>query len=66
MLDGIGEVEGRTVEAGFRQGAVEELARGADEGPALEILPVARLLADQHHRRSPRAFAKHGLGRGLP
>ena len=34
--------------------AVEQLARRADERMAGEILGVARLLADEHHRRRAR------------
>ena len=38
------------VEADRRQDAVEQLARAADEGQALDVLVAARRLADQHQR----------------
>ena len=50
------------VDAGLREGAVEQLAGRADERAAGEILLVARLLADEHDARVERAFAEHGLG----
>ena len=66
MLDGVGDVDSRAVEIGFGHRAVEQLAGRADEGAAGEVLLVARLLADEHDASVGRAFAEHGLGRGLP
>src|SRR5439155_22417391 len=45
------------------EAAVEELAGAADKGMPGEILAVARLFADKHHRRPLGALAKDGLRR---
>ena len=45
---------------------VEHAARGADEGVALDVLVVARLLADEHEMRAARPLAEDGLRRLPP
>src|SRR3546814_8434213 len=42
---------------------VEQAAGGADEGPALYILLIARLFAHQHDARRRRPLARHPLRR---
>jgi len=65
VLHRVGDVEPVAAPAEFLQGAVEHPARRPDEGPPLEILAIARLLADQHQLRPRRAFPPHRLGGGL-
>ena len=47
VLDCIGDIDVAALDAGFRHSAVEELAGGSHEGPALPVFLVARLLADK-------------------
>jgi hypothetical protein len=65
MLDRIGDVDGRAVEAGRFERAVEHLSGRTDEGATLQIFLIARLLAHEHQVRVGRTFAKHGLRRVL-
>ena len=62
MLDRVGDVGALPVDAGLGQRAVEELAGGADERAAGQILLVAGLLADEQDAGVERAFAEHRLG----
>src|SRR6185369_777421 len=66
VLHRVGDVVAHPRDAGVLERAVEELARGADEGLAGEILAVAGLLADEHDPRLRRALAEHGLRRVAP
>jgi len=66
VLDGVGHVDAAARDAGGLQALVEDAAGGSDERLALDVLAVAGLLADQHHRGLPRAVAEHGLRRVLP
>ena len=61
MLHRVGDVSAGPVEAGFFQCFVEYLSRRSNEWLAGEVFLVARLFADEHHRRIARAFAEHGL-----
>ena len=63
MLDGVGDVRVALAHARFRHQLPQQPPRRADERSTFLILDVARLLADQHQRRMPRALAGHGLGR---
>ena len=45
---------------------IENVPCRADERAPGEILPVTRLLADEHHLRRSRAFAEYGLGSVAP
>ena len=47
VFDGIGDVNTMPVDARIGHGPVEQLPRGPDEGAALPVLLVSRLLADQ-------------------
>ena len=49
VLDDIGDVDLRAVDARRFECLVEHAAGGADEGKALLVLLVAGLLADEHH-----------------
>ena len=51
MLHRVGDVDARAVDAGFGERAVEHLPGRSDEGLAGQIFLIARLLADEHHRR---------------
>jgi hypothetical protein len=62
VLDGVGHVGGLGVDAGALQPLVENPPGRADEGVPGHILAVSGLLAHQHDRRPPGAFAHHGLG----
>ena len=66
VLDSVRHVELPAVDARVGQRAVQDSAGRADERPALEVLTVARLLADQHDRRARAAFAEHRLRGVLP
>ena len=66
VLDGIRDVRRRAVDARLDERVVEDSPRRADERLAGPVLLVARLLADQHHLRSRRALAEHGLGPNFP
>ena len=57
VAHGVGQIELGAVDAGLGQGLVEQLAGGADERQAGQVLAVAGLLADQHQRRPQRAGA---------
>src|SRR3546814_9525339 len=63
MLDRIGEEEPAAVEPGLCDRLVEQAAGGADEGPALYILLIARLFAHQHDARRRRPLARPPLRR---
>jgi len=58
VLDGIGDVDVASVEAGVRHRPLQELAGGAHERPALPVFLVAGLLADEGDRSADRAFAQ--------
>ena len=66
VLDRVGDVDLRPVDAGRFERLIENLPCRADERAPGEILPVAWLLADEHHLRRSRAFAEHGLGSVAP
>ena len=55
----------RAVDAGLGERPVEELAGGADEGAALEVLLVAGLLADEGDGGADRTLAEDGAGAAL-
>ena len=63
MLDRVGDVQRVARPAQFLQRAIHQLAGRPDEGVALTVFLIARLLTDQHQRRAQRPFAPHGLGR---
>ncbi len=65
MLDGIGDVDSRALDAGRLERRIEDLAGGTDEGTPGQILLIARLLADQHHMSVGRTLAEYSLGRVL-
>ena len=66
VLDGVGDVDARCARCRPRpMRAVEELAGGADEGAALEVFLVARLLADEGDGGADRPLAEHGAGTAL-
>jgi hypothetical protein len=52
-----------TIDADDVEHRVEQSPGGADERMAGEILGVAWLFADEHHKRVARAFAENGLCR---
>src|SRR5205085_8990908 len=63
VLDRVRDVHGVTVDAGLLERVVEHPSGRPDERLALEVLPVARLLADHHDLRAGTAFTEHRLGR---
>ena len=65
VLDRVGHVDGAAIDARLLEAAVEQPARRSDEGPALAVLVVARLLAHQHHAGARAALAEDGLGAAL-
>jgi hypothetical protein len=62
MFHRVGDVDGGAVDADLFEGAVEELAGGADEGFAGEVFLVAGLFADEHDGGGGGAFAEDDLG----
>ena len=66
VLDRVGDVDPRAVDARLVQGLLEQAPGRADERLALEVLLVARLLADQHQLRALAALPEDSLGGVLP
>src|SRR4051812_2578271 len=66
VLDGVRHVHVRAIDTRFGQCSVEQVARWSDEGPAGEVLLVARLLPHEHDGGLVRALAEDGLGTELP
>jgi hypothetical protein len=66
MLDHVREVDLRARNACRLEGFVQDAAGRPDERPALDVLAVTGLLADQHQARALAALSKHGLSRILP
>jgi len=74
VLHDIRDVDLRAIDACFFERFVEQSAGRTDEGTSGEIFFVARLLADEHHRRRLLSFAENGLrcafvqvtGRAIP
>jgi hypothetical protein len=58
VLDGIGDVDAASVDAGIRHRPLQELAGGSNERPALPVFLVARLLANEGDRSADGTFAK--------
>ena len=63
VLHRVRDVEPRAVQAHRGQGTIEHLARRADERRALQVLLIARLLADEHDASIGGTAAEDGLGR---
>ena len=61
----VGQIDGGAVESDRGQHAVQQLAGGADERLALDILVAARNLADHHDARLRIAVGKHQLRGGV-
>ena len=61
VLDHVRHVGRLAVDARLQERLVQEPAGRADERASLEILSVAGLLADEHHRRPARALAEDRL-----
>ena len=66
VLDGVGEVDAAAIDAGTLERVVEHTPRRADEQRALDVLAVARLLADKRQARLARPLAEHDLRASLP
>jgi hypothetical protein len=63
MLDRVRHVDRRPIDPGALERTIEQGTRRANEGPTLHILPIPRLLADQHHLRGRRSLTEDGLCR---
>ena len=59
VLDGIGDVNAVSVDAGLRHRPLQELAGRSHERPALPVLLVAGLLADEGDRGADGTFAQN-------
>ena len=66
MLNGIRDINFRTINTGFDQGLVEEFSGGPDKWLSLHVFLVARLLTYQNNASSGLAFAENGLSPGSP
>ena len=62
MLYGIRNVNLASINSGLFERAIHNLPCRSDERFAGYIFIIAGLFPDQHHRRTLRTFAKHGLG----
>lgn len=62
MFHRVGDIHLGAVDPGGVQRPVQQPAGRADERLPGGVLPIARLFADQHHRRGARAGAEHRLG----
>ena len=63
VLDRVGEVHVGPVDTRFGERPVEHGTGWSDERPAGSVLPITRLLADEHQRRAGRALTEDGLRR---
>ncbi len=61
MLDGVGDIHLRAVDAGLLERLRQQRAGRADRRMALDMFADARLLADQHYARARRSFAEDRL-----
>jgi len=59
VLDGIGDVDAVPIDAGLRHRPLQELAGRSHERPALPVLLVAGLLADEGDRSAEGTFAQN-------
>jgi hypothetical protein len=66
VLDDVRDVGELPVDARLLERPVEQLARGADERPAREILLVAGLLTDEHQLGLGPSLAEDGLRAAAP
>src|SRR5436305_637480 len=66
MLDHVRDVDIAPLDPGLLEPLVEDSAGRTDERMALDVLAVARLLADHHHLGVARALAHHRLRRAFP
>ena len=66
MLHDVSHIHQVAIDADLLERLVEHPARRSHEGPALDVLAVAGLLADHHHLGLLEALAEHRLGAGLP
>lgn len=64
VSDRVGEIQRLAVHADLGECPVQQVPGGADEGVTVEVLVIARLLADHDGVGRRRALAEHGLGRG--
>jgi len=62
MLDRVGNEDTFPLNPGFLKSAVQDAARGTDEGQTGLVFLIARLLTDQHHRCTSRSLPGHRLG----
>ncbi len=62
VLHGVGHVGLAPLDPSLGQGPVQHPAGRTDEGLARQVLLVARLLADEHHRGVGRPLARNTLG----
>lgn len=63
MFHRVGDVDGRTVDAGIGKGTVEQASRGSDKRAAGTVFLVTRLLADEHRGSRRRTLAENRLFR---
>src|SRR5688572_32105470 len=66
MLDRVGDVERGAIDAEFRQGAIEQLARGSDERKPGEVFRIPGLLADNEYAGIFGTASEHRLRRRFP
>jgi hypothetical protein len=66
VLDRVGDIHSISVQPGLGHRAIEYRSRRADEGPAVAIFAISRLLADEDDVGSSRTGPKHRLRRVAP
>ena len=62
MLDGVRDVDLVPIDSRGAQAVIEQPSGGADEGLALDVFAIARLLAHEHHLGVWSAIAEDRLG----
>src|ERR1051325_7358886 len=65
MFYGVGDINLRPIDSSFLERTVHDFASRTNKRLARDIFVVARLFADQHHRRTFGTVTEYGLGRSL-
>jgi hypothetical protein len=66
MLDGIGSISARAVDARVAQRSIQQKPRRPDKRMAIAVFSISRLLANQHDLGVCWTFAEYSLSRIFP
>lgn len=61
MLHGVGDIDGKAIDTGFDQRAIEEAAGGSDKWMALAVFLITGLFTNEHDGSRTLAFAEDSL-----